>query len=626
MEPEWRIELLGGLRAVRGTQAVDRFRTRKTADLLAYLACSRQRSHPRELLVELLWPESDPQAGRHNLSMALSSLRRALEPAGVTDGSVILADRHAVGLNSSAVVTDVAEFEEALRTASRSEGDDRAHFLAAAVERYRGPLLPGFYDDWVGPEQQRLDELFHQALRHLIGHLEARGAVDQALIYALQAVQLDRLREEDQREVIRLYLVSGQTTAALRQYEELKHCLEVEFHRPPAAETRALVERFAEGSGGADERPPEIRVADVSPVSQATRGKATKSAPPGSLPPASGSLEPVGGAVSLTSRYYIVRPADAELRDAITRRDSIVLVKGTRQVGKTSLLVRGLQEARREGARVVLTHFQTFNAADLESAESLLLALGETLAEQLDLQEGPAAGWNPRLGANMNFRRYLRREVLSRPGPPLLWGLEEVDRLFSCPFASEIFGLFRSWHDERALEPEGPWSNLTLAMVYSTEAHLFITDVNQSPFNVGTRLTLSDFTLEEVAELNRRYGSPLREAGELQRLYGWVGGHPYLVRRCLHEMVAHGADLSTVEARSTSDDWILGEHLRRMVLLLSRDAELSNAVREVLQSRPCPSQDSFYRLRSAGVLLGESPRAVWPRCELYARYLGQHLL
>ena len=45
---------------------------------------------------------------------------------------------------------------------------------------------------------------------------------------------------------------------------------------------------------------------------------------------------------------------------------------------------------------------------------------------------------------------------------------------------SEVFGLFRSWHNRRSLEPASPLSRLTLAIAYATEAHLFITDVNQS--------------------------------------------------------------------------------------------------------------------------------------------------
>src|SRR5208283_2041067 len=103
---------------------------------------------------------------------------------------------------------------------------------------------------------------------------------------------------------------------------------------------------------------------------------------------------------------------------------------------------------------------------------------------------------------NANFERYVRREVLGKTAAPLAWGLDEVDRLFVTPFGTEVFGLLRSWHNERALDPTGPWSSLTTAIAYATEARLFITDLNQSPFNIGTRLALEDFTALQAAELN----------------------------------------------------------------------------------------------------------------------------
>jgi tRNA A-37 threonylcarbamoyl transferase component Bud32 len=337
-------------------------------------------------------------------------------------------------------------------------------------------------------------------------------------------------------------------------------------------------------------------------------------------------LEPVGGAVPLDSEFYLVRAADEEFRAAIARRDSIVLVKGARQMGKTSLLARGLQQARAAGARVVLTDFQKLNTAHLESVESLFLTLAELIADQLDLDVLPDQTWTPRRGPSMNFERHIRREVLGKLTSPLVWGLDEVDRLFTCSFGSEVFGLFRSWHNERSLDPEGPWQRLTLAIAYATEAHLFITDLNQSPFNVGTRLTLEDFTFEQVAELNRRYGAPLREAAEVARYFRLVGGHPYLVRRGLHEMASHGLGLAAFEAQADRDEGPFGDHLRRILILLAQDAALCEVVRGVLRGRPCPTPESFYRLRAAGLMAGDAAREVRPRCQLYATYLERHLL
>jgi serine/threonine protein kinase len=337
-------------------------------------------------------------------------------------------------------------------------------------------------------------------------------------------------------------------------------------------------------------------------------------------------LEPVGGAVPLDSQFYIERSTDREFHEAIERQDSLVLVKGARQVGKTSLLARGLNRARERGARVVLIDFQSLGQEYFESSEKLILSLAETLADQLDLDESPSQMWNSFMSPGINFERFLRREVLTKNQAPIVWGLDEVDRLFNCDFGSDIFGLFRSWHNKRALDPEGPWKRLTQVIAYATEAHLFITDLNQSPFNVGTRLALEDFNYDQVAELNECYGAPLKDRAEVARYFRLVGGHPYLVRRGLHEMVARGWNLSRLEAEADHDEGPFGDHLRRVLISLSQDPSLREVVQNVLQGKPSASTDSFYRLRSAGLMSGESVRDLRPRCQLYANYLEKHLL
>ncbi len=342
---------------------------------------------------------------------------------------------------------------------------------------------------------------------------------------------------------------------------------------------------------------------------------------------ASRKLEPVGGAVPLDSAFYVERDTDEAFRAAIARRDSIVLVKGARQMGKTSLLARGLQQARQAGARVILTDFQKLNEDDFDSPETLLIALGEWIADQLDLDVLPGDVWAPNHAPSVNFDLYLRREVLPELPGTVVWGMDEVDRLFGRPYSSEFFSLLRSWHYERSLDPTGPWNRFTLAIAYATEAHLFISDIHQSPFNVGTRLTLQDFTLEQVQDLNERYGSPLGSTRDLERYYRLVNGHPYLVRRGLHEMVVRELSVEQFEQQAgREDNGIFSDHLGRMLLLLGRDPEMCDAVREVLQGRPCPTLQTFYRLRSAGVIVGDLPREARLRCQLYRDYLSRHLL
>jgi DNA-binding SARP family transcriptional activator len=262
MHGPWRIELFGGLRARNGERTIERFRSQKTGSLLGYLAFHRDRMHSREVLVELLWPGCEPEAGRSRLSTALWFLRRQLEPPGTPSGAIFLADRAAVGLNPEAVTTDVAEFERLLRAVRGEPGPGRTRLLAEAVEKYGGEFLAGYYEDWIFPEQGRLNELFHEALAELLARLEEAGEVDRALEYAWRGVRLDPLQEEAHIHLMRLQAAAGHPDLALRQYRELKRLLARELDTTPSTATQDLARRLEReahtvGPEPAEPSPPE---------------------------------------------------------------------------------------------------------------------------------------------------------------------------------------------------------------------------------------------------------------------------------------------------------------------------------------------------------------------------------
>jgi DNA-binding winged helix-turn-helix (wHTH) protein len=331
---------------------------------------------------------------------------------------------------------------------------------------------------------------------------------------------------------------------------------------------------------------------------------------------------PPTGALQTGDPRYVARATDAEFRNAIERGDGIVLVKGSRQVGKSSLLARALQKARESGCAVVQIDLQSFSLDVLESLEKILLAIGTEISIRLGVAH-PNPTWSSMLGPSMAFAHFLEFDVLAKIDLCLVLGLDEVDRLLHYKYANDIFGLFRSWHNRRALDDGGPWCRLTLALAYATEPHLFIRDLNQSPFNVGTRLTLSDFSYPEVAELNRRYDSVLSDS-DLKRYCRLLGGHPYLLNSALHARKHDVVDLEDLEARAERNEGPFGEHLNRMLTLLRQDSALCEAVRAVLEQKPISDSD-FYRLRSAGVLAGDFSREAKMRCELYSSFLHKRL-
>ncbi len=51
-----------------------------------------------------------------------------------------------------------------------------------------------------------------------------------------------------------------------------------------------------------------------------------------------------------------------------------------------------------------------------------------------------------------------------------------------------------------------------------------------------------------------------------------------------------------------------GDHLRRIFVSLSQDTALCDVVRDVIAGRQASGDDSFYRLRSSGIVAGECAR------------------
>src|SRR5262249_23792631 len=124
--------------------------------------------------------------------------------------------------------------------------------LLQAIELHRGPLLAGYYDDWILPERQRLADLYTQALRRLAHGFCQAGDLDRALDCARRAVNADPLREETHADRTRCLITAGQPAAGRRQYRELERVLADELGTSPSTATRALARQIE--SGGVEER------------------------------------------------------------------------------------------------------------------------------------------------------------------------------------------------------------------------------------------------------------------------------------------------------------------------------------------------------------------------------------
>jgi DNA-binding SARP family transcriptional activator len=142
--------------------------SRPAQSLLAFLALTAGTAHRRERLAGLLWPDAGDDSARASLRQGLWRLRKALEahlPPGV---QYLLADDLTVAFNPmSPVWLDVAMLDQPPNGTASTER------LKEAVAVYRGELLPGFYDEWVLRERERLEAVFERKMSDLLDRLVA---------------------------------------------------------------------------------------------------------------------------------------------------------------------------------------------------------------------------------------------------------------------------------------------------------------------------------------------------------------------------------------------------------------------------------------------------------------------
>lgn len=332
------------------------------------------------------------------------------------------------------------------------------------------------------------------------------------------------------------------------------------------------------------------------------------------------TLELSGGSVPLNSPYYIERYTDVELRKCFPRGEGVILVKGPRQVGKTSLTARAMTWARSHGYKTALCDFQTVNISQLSNDQGLYRVIGHRFAKDLGVPFDWQGKWSDWLGPNDNLEEAVEH-VLSQMEGPVLWVMDEVDRLFGQPVANDFFGLLRGWYNRRTLEPDGPWHRLTFLITYATEAHLFITDLNQSPFNIGVRLELADFSTEQMAELNECYGLPLVAEEDVLHLHELTGGHPYLARRAYDWLVTTHGSVGELEEVAAEDDGPFGDHLRRLLLMVRQDKDTFAAVGRIVRGQEPSNERTLYELASGGLLKTQLSGKPIFRSPVYRRWL-----
>ncbi len=242
------IKVLGPVEIYRDSGrpfAADAWTTRRARDIFCYIATSKHRRVPKDVLIEAFWEDEDPAAVEKNFHPTISHIRKALNSRQAFKQNFIVFRDGAYQLNPELSYSiDSEEFEHLIAEAEKAKREkDGARFrtnLEAAYSLVRAEFMAGIYDDWADERRQFYREQAARVVSALakLSHAEKRWA--DALKFSGEALRDDPYREDMHRLTIKIFSAQGKPAAAKKHFESLKKLLRDELGIEPSAETTRL--------------------------------------------------------------------------------------------------------------------------------------------------------------------------------------------------------------------------------------------------------------------------------------------------------------------------------------------------------------------------------------------------
>lgn len=274
-----------------------------------------------------------------------------------------------------------------------------------------------------------------------------------------------------------------------------------------------------------------------------------------------------GGALTEESTTYVKRDADDQLFDAL-KSGKFCYVLESRQTGKSSLRVQIMKRLKEEGIyyfsydlskqgtsakndeewyqdqikNCISNFWQNYNI-DLLNKDTKLDKVSIKLKEW----------WEARPGSNLGkYEDFLEGCLLKNIQGNIVFFIDEIDSVISLPFSvDDFFGFIRGCHEDRTIKKQ--YQRLTFCLMGVASPDKLIKNIDKTPFNFGTAVTLSPFPNDLSNEKSFEMMKPLLNGGLedkdiLQEILRWTGGQPFLTQKL--------CDLIVQERRNNSSNTV----------------------------------------------------------------------
>ncbi len=237
------IRLLGQFDLRRNGETL-RLPSRPAQSLLAYLVLNPGVSHRREQLAGMLAPDADEASARNALRHALWRIRKTLGLDPTSGRDYLAIDEIAVAFDATA-----RYWLDAAVVADRVAANAPQDALVTALLLYAGDLLPGFYDDWIVLERERIEAAFESKMRLWLERQAGAGCWDDVLDWGERWIALGHSPESAYCALMLAHAARGDASRVAAVYQRCVDDLRNGLSVAPAESTQKLYEQLVRGDG-----------------------------------------------------------------------------------------------------------------------------------------------------------------------------------------------------------------------------------------------------------------------------------------------------------------------------------------------------------------------------------------
>jgi DNA-binding SARP family transcriptional activator len=244
------IYCLGPFRVYRNDQVVENWSSRKGLAVFKYLVTHGHSPVAKDVLMDIFWPEADPEAARRNLHQAIYALRQTLK---LDDQEIqyIQFENDCYHLNHQVEFwVDYKAFEEHVEAGQTFE---RKGLLEEAMAQYgiaeglyQGDFMAeDLYDEWPQLPRENLRQSYFCIVFRLAEYYLARQEYAATIALSQRVLTMDNCQEQAYQNLMRCYVAQGQRHLAIRQYQFYVQTLKTELDLDPSPQIQALYQQIA---------------------------------------------------------------------------------------------------------------------------------------------------------------------------------------------------------------------------------------------------------------------------------------------------------------------------------------------------------------------------------------------